>query len=227
MVILSASIIMIRNTLSIIFLLVLLSCQSQEANNQAAPDPAAQDTIAIAQAPQPAPLDSAYLIVPGKSIGQIQLNMPARQVNLILGKADSGDAAMGKALSFWLSKQATGQPQHYVAVYTVTDFGGKKDLPKVQQVQVTSPQFQTAKGIGTGKPLSAIRKHFSNIRPIAYYQNALQQQVYIYDDQEQGIAFEVALPDSLCTAVTIHPKGENMADIYLPLHPDITRLEQP
>ncbi|OKL41216.1 hypothetical protein A3841_15480 [Pontibacter flavimaris] len=157
-------------------------------------------------------------------MGHIKLGMAANAVHAILGKQDSGDAAMGKALSFWLSKQE-GEPQHYVAVYTVADFGGTDETPRVRQVQVTSPQFQTTDSIGTGKPLPEIRQKYGNLKPLAYFQNEQQQQVYIFDARQQGIAFEVTLPDSLCSAITIHPKGENVTKTYLPLHPDMTRLE--
>ncbi|MCX2741420.1 hypothetical protein [Pontibacter anaerobius] len=217
---------MMKHALYFILILCLLSCQSQDENRQAPPDPMATDTAATVQPPKPATPDSAYLIIPGESIGHIKLGMAAKTVSSILGKPDSGDAAMGKALSFWVSKQAN-EPQHYVAVYTVTDFGSEDETPRVQQVQVTSPQFLTTDSIGTGKSLPEIRQKYKKLKPLAYFRNEQQQQVYIYNDREQGIAFEITTSDSLCTAITIHPKGENVTDTYLPLHPDMTRLGRP
>ncbi|AKD02456.1 hypothetical protein PKOR_04140 [Pontibacter korlensis] len=206
---------------------MLLACQNQSSNNQLEPSSVPiPDTVVTAPPPKPNTPDSAYLIVPGKSIGHIRLGMSAETVTKRLGKPDSGDAAMGKALSFWIAKQPQ-EPRHYVAVYTVTDFDGRSEKPKVQQVQVTSPRFRTRNGIGTGMLLSEIRKQFNNLQPLAHYLNKQKQEVYIYDDQEQGIAFEVTVLDSLCTAITIHRKGENMTDVYLPLYPDITWLNQP
>ncbi|TPE45141.1 hypothetical protein [Pontibacter mangrovi] len=210
-----------KHTLYVILCLALLSCQNQEnQNEQTTPvtTPAPDTAAAVAQpAPPPTP-DPAYLIKPGESIGKIELGMPGTNLAKILGEPDSTDAAMGKALLFWVDGQ------EYVALYTVADFGGKDERPKVQQVQVTSPAFKTADGIGTGKALPEIRRTYSGLQPLAYYQNAQQQQVYIFDDRQQGIAFEVTLPDSTCTAITIHPKGESMTDAYLPLHPDMTRI---
>jgi len=220
-----------KHSLYFILALSLFACQTRNDSNQTEINtpPSTEtttDTTITAEQAEPVAPDSAYLIVPGQSIGQVELGMPAAAVNNILGKADSGDAAMGKALSFWVSKPGNG-PREYVAVYTVNNFDGSGDPPQVQQVQVTSPQFKTINGIGTGNTLPAIRKQFSSLRPLAYYTSQTNQQVYIYDDQAQGIAFEVTVADSLCTAITIHQQDTDVTGTYLPVHPDMTRLEQP
>lgn len=220
-----------KRSLYFILALSLFACQTRDNGNQTetSTPPSAidktTDTTTIVGPAQPATPDSAYLIVPGQSIGQVELGMSAAAVTNILGRADSGDAAMGKALSFWISKPGNG-PREYVAVYTVNDFDGSGDPPQVQQVQVTSPQFKTINGIGTGDALPEIRKQFNSLRPLAYYTNQKNQQVYIYDDQPQGIAFEIAVADSLCTAITVHQKGTDVTGTYLPVHPEMTRLGQ-
>jgi hypothetical protein len=183
------------------------------------------DTTAATPA-LPAPTDSAYLIVPGGSIGHINLGMPATELQDIMGKADNGDAAMGKSLQFWLSAD-TLRPRKYVAVYTVNDFDGSGNPPEVRQVQVTSPEFRTGSGLGPGSSLASIREQFRQLQPLAYYTNEAGQPVYIFDAQAQGIAFEVTVPDSISTAVTIHPKGADVTDTYLPIHPDMTWLRRP
>ena len=214
--------------LYIALLFSLLSCQPHENSKQAeSPNPAAPVADTTAAAPAlPAPPDSAYLIVPGGSIGRINLGMPATELQDIMGKADSGDAAMGKSLQFWLSKD-TQKPRQYVAIYTVNDFDGSGSPPEVRQVQVTSPDFRTGSGVGPGSTLAAIREQFRQLEPLAYYTNEAGRQVYIYDAQAQGIAFEVTVPDSISTAVTIHTKGADVTDTYLPIHPDMTRLRRP
>ena len=220
-----------KRILYFILALCLYACQSRDDSNktEAGSPPLAtettSDTTTVAESAQPAAPDSAYLIVPGQRIGKVELGMSAETLNNILGKADSGDAAMGKALSFWVSKPGNG-PREYLAVYTVNNFDGSGNPPQVQQVQVTSPQFTTANGISTGEVLSKIRKQFNSLKPMAYYTNEQNQQVYIYDDQPQGIAFEITVADRVCTAITIHSKGENVTGTYLPIHPDLTRLEQ-
>lgn len=217
-----------KHLLYIALLLGLFSCQSRDSSNRKEninPANPVADTTAAAPA-LPAPPDSAYLIVPGGSIGHIYLEMPATELQGIMGKADSGDAAMGKSLQFWLSKD-TLRPRQYVAIYTVNDFDGSGNPPEVRQVQVTSLEFRTEGGLGPGSSLAAIREQFRQLEPLAYYTNEAGQQVYIYDAQAQGIAFEVTVPDSISTAVTIHAKGADVTDTYLPIHPDMTRLRRP
>jgi hypothetical protein len=210
--------------LCIVFAFSLFSCQTHDNSTPPETNP---DTAAVSDAAapaKPAAPDSAFLIVPGDRIGQVALNMTSEQLSSTLGRADSGDAAMGKALMFWVSKGSSG-PRHYLAVYTVNDFKGEGSQPKVQQVQITSPQFRTANGIGTGMSLPEVRQQFGQLQPIGYYTDSRQQQVYIYDDRAQGIAFEVSVADSVCTAITVHQQGEDVTNIYLPIHPDMTRLK--
>ncbi|WP_439880432.1 hypothetical protein ACSX1A_14895 [Pontibacter sp. MBLB2868] len=213
-----------KHYLFFILAISLLACQPQ-VNNDLTEEtqPQAADTAALAPASTEAP-DSAFLIVPGESIGEINLLMPANELYSIMGKADSGDAAMGKSLQFWISNDPKGK-RSYVAAYTVNNFDGSGSPPKVQQIQVTASGYKTKSGIGTGDTFARVRKEFSNLRPLAYYTNQMKQQVYIYDDQPQGIAFEITIPDSTCTAITVHPKGENVTETYLPIHPDMTRLK--
>ncbi|WP_242920769.1 hypothetical protein [Pontibacter liquoris] len=214
----------------------LFSCQSRDADHagkQSQTHPAtvtATDSTrtqpASPESAPPAAPDSAFLIMPGQGIGHVRLEMPSAALTRILGKPDSGDAAMGKSLQFWISKGAN-QPRQYVAVYIVTNFNGRDETPKVQQVQVTSPQFKTSSGASTGQQLPEIRKQFGSLFPIAYYTNSRHQQVYIFDSQAQGIAFEVTVPDSTCTAITVHQPNTDVTETYLPVHPDMTRLKKP
>ena len=207
--------------LYLLFALALFSCQSNDTAETTVPE--AETTVT---ATEPAPPDSAYLIVPGKSIGHVQLGITSNELNSMLGKADSGDAAMGKALMFWLSKDDSGE-QDYLAVYTAADFSGANEgQHRVEQVQVTSPQFQTQNHISTGKTLGQIRQQFDGLQRLAYYTDSNKQQVYIYDDQAQGIAFEIPLSDSTCTAITVHNKGEDVTETYLPIHPDLVKLQE-
>ncbi|GHA67945.1 hypothetical protein GCM10007389_21620 [Pontibacter akesuensis] len=199
----------------------MTSCQDQASSNQAA-----TDTTAAVQTPEPQSLDSTYLIIPGEGIGKVNVGMPGEELTAALGDPDSTDAAMGKALLYWLSED-TAQPRHFLAIYTESDFGSDHPQPIVKQLQVTSPQFKTPDNISTGTSLSEIREHYPHLEPLAYYQNGAQQQVYIFDAQPEGIAFEVTLPDSILTAITVHEKGKDVSGNYLPLHPGMTLLKQP
>ncbi|NDK57537.1 hypothetical protein [Pontibacter fetidus] len=168
-------------------------------------------------------IDPSFLIVPGQRIGQISLGQTAEKINNTLGKADSGDAAMGKALSFWYGKGR--HKQNYVAVYFSRNFdGGPEDL-LARQIRVNSSSFKTPESIAPGSRIASIRQNYT-LKPIAYYSNPMQQQIYIYDDTAKGIAFEIATSDSSCVAITIHQKGENVTNSYLPVHPDMVRLKE-
>lgn len=209
-----------------ILTVTLFSCQSPTQENASIPDatPTNRDSVKTqAKSPPPAP-DTLYQIIPGQRIGQITVGETTQQVNLRLGQPDSGDAAMGKALAFWLSN-AAGEPRHYLAVYFTRSEG---DSPQMltRQIHVTSPRFSTKNKLHTGSSLKSIRSAFPSVQPIAYYTNDSQKQVYIFDARAEGIAFEIVTADSTCTAITVHEKGEDVTNTYLPLHPDITLLEK-
>lgn len=204
--------------------LCFASCQSQENSNATTTEPVGNDTATAALPPEPQAPDSAHLIVPGERIGPLTLNMPHTAISDAMGEPDSGNAAMGKSLQFWLNQ---GQPQDYLAVYIVNNFDGTGSPAKVKQIQVTSPNYKTSNGISTGSTMPAIREQFGSLNPIAYYTNKQNKKVYIFDDQAEGITFEVTPPDSTCVAITVHEKGKDITATYLPIHPDTTRLRQP
>ncbi|MCC9168358.1 hypothetical protein [Pontibacter harenae] len=204
--------------LYLMFALTLFSCQRNGT---------AENNVPESGTTAPAPPDSAYLIVPGNRVGHVQLGIPSNdELKSMLGKADSSNAAMGKALMFWLSTSGSGA-QDYLTVYTTADFSGANEGQHiVEQVQVTSPKFRTEGQIGTGKAFAQIRQQFPRLQPLAYYTNSNKQQVYLYDDVQLGITFEITLPDSTCNAITIHQKGEDVTETYLPLHPNIVKLPE-
>ncbi len=225
---------MVKPILYFILALALLSCESRKQADQPqepiATTKETNDTATIPAPSKPAPTavkpkpDSTYLIVPGKSIGQISLDETAEKVHSKLGQPDSGDAAMGKALSFWINPDER-KVRQYVAVYFVRNTKGTSEAMLAEQIQVSSPAFKTKGGLSTGSKLSNIRKEFK-LQPKGYYTNERQKQVYVYDDPEQGITFEVTTPDSTCTAIAIHKKGETISKTYLPIHPETVWLEE-
>lgn len=212
-----------------LFIVLLQSCSDKDSKRpenqlpeQAATNTPIPDTTSTPPQPivEKATPDSTFLIIPGLRIGQVSLGQTAEQVSNKLGKPDSGDAAMGKALSYWFGKN---RKSHVVAVYFSRSYtDGPEDNLLVQQVRVNSPTFKTPENISAGSSIATIRRHYT-IAPIAYYQ-AGQQRIYIFDDASKGIAFETAVPDSSCIAVTVHKAGEDVTNSYLPMHPDMTRL---
>jgi len=168
---------------------------------------------------------TAFQIIPGQRIGQVAVGENPEKVFEALGEADAGDAAMGKALSTWYS-QDSGQRRE-LNVYTVTKkTGTPQQTVGVEQVRITSPAYTVAEtDISVGSTLPQIRKHFPQARPIAYVEQE-QQKIIVYDAPAQGIAFEIAGPDSSCVGITVHPTGSGAADAYLPIHPNLVRLKQ-
>jgi hypothetical protein len=169
----------------------------------------------------------AYQIIPGQRIGQITLGDSPGQVQANLGTPDAGNAAMGKSLSTWYSK-GSGANRHQVNVYTVREkTGTPEETVGVRQVRITSPVFKLAnEGLKVGSTLPQIRNQFPEVTAIAYYAPKGKPAVYIYDATGQGIAFEIAGPDSVCVGITIHPKNASATDTYLPVHPELVYLQR-
>ena len=85
--------------------------------------------------------EAAWLIVPGKSIGQVTLEAPAQSL-AVLGKPDGGDAAMMKAWRIWYSRKKDNSmdSSRMLAVFTAMR---TQDTQYVKQIRVTSPRFRT------------------------------------------------------------------------------------
>jgi len=216
-----------QHILYILFLLTLIACNGKEqetehVSNNIEPAVTTADT-SVAEKPELARtvVDSAFLIVPGKQVGKVALGMTTEKVISLIGKPDSGDAAMGKALSFWISNSKR-RSYHYLAIFSSLS---RDEMPQhvVRQIQVTSPRFHTPANLSTGDPIAAIRSKLS-VLPVAYYLTDDQEKVYIFDDAANGIAFEVSAIDSLCTAITVHEPGKTVQQAYLPIHPDLVQL---
>ncbi|GAB2552401.1 putative periplasmic lipoprotein [Rufibacter soli] len=176
-----------------------------------------------------APLeDTAYLIIPGEQIGQLKLGDSPEKVQAALGKPDAGDAAMGKALSSWFSYQKDSTILHRVDVFTVREHTGMPDeTVGVNQIRITSPRFSLqGHQLQVGSTLANLRPQFPGIRPVAYYLGEEKKRVYVYDAPTQGIVFEINGSDSICVAISIHAKGQEIKGRYLPVHPNLVNLNE-
>ncbi|MCW3463383.1 hypothetical protein [Chitinophaga nivalis] len=161
----------------------------------------------------------AWLIVPGKSVGQIQLEAPAQSLE-VLGKPDAGDAAMMKAWRIWYSrrKDKTIDSAHVLAVFTAMR---TQDTQYVKQIRVTSPRFRTDRKVGAGSTIAAIKKAYPAIKLVKIYESANKaRRIWVYDDNAAGIAFETSNTRSskpVCNMVVVHDPGEPAAG-YLDYH---------
>jgi hypothetical protein len=166
-------------------------------------------------------------IAAGKSIGYVSIGEKMELVTAELGTPDDGDAAMGKALSIWRSKpsgKGADTVSHTITIFSTTNFGDKDEVPRVQNVRITSPFFKTAEMIKCGSTLAFIKLQYPAVKkPIAAYTDeASGEEITIYDDQKQGISFEVN-PEGKCVAIGVHKPGKKITDTYLPMFPDLKK----
>lgn len=153
-------------------------------------------------------VDTAWLIIPGKSIGKTKVNEDADLVFKNLGKPDGGDAAMGKAVAIWYGNHdSTG---HSTSIYTTRDIGNNP-LALIRQIRVTSPVFKTSEGLGAASDLSDIEKIFDLKMAEKFSDSGKQYEVY---DTKEGIAFEIG-PNKKCVAVIVHEAGKTIPGTYL------------
>jgi hypothetical protein len=95
------------------------------------------------------------------------------------------------------------------SLYIFSIANGPRDIqPRsgvtIQLIRVTSPWYRTANGISTGLTLSQVLRRFPEAR-------STDQSLNLYDDANQGIAFEFAgrvTSKSPCIAIMVHPAGE-------------------
>jgi hypothetical protein len=161
------------------------------------------------------------LIVAGKSIGKINLGMNDSLLGVVLGKADMSDAAMGKAWLTWYGKK----PDEHNNKTELNIFTSYKDTSMrekvVQQVRTTSSFFSTASGLHVYSSLQDIKKQFPQLKKAATYNDSSSRTIIIYDEQQQGIAFEMAPANQqeICTGIIIHEPGIKVTQTYISLHP--------
>lgn len=169
----------------------------------------------------PAMAQTAWRIEPGKYIGNTQIGTTVDTLATLLGPADGGDAAMGKAWGIWYShrKDKSIDSSRYLAVYSVREEMNGGEAMVIKQVRVNTPSFKTAKGLKVGSSYIEIKKLFPAIKTVAQYQDKLKKKkITLYDVKSEGIAFEMTTEKGgrqVCTAITVHPAGESIATYVL------------
>ncbi|SJZ98891.1 hypothetical protein SAMN04488128_102175 [Chitinophaga eiseniae] len=161
----------------------------------------------------------AWKIVPGESIGQVKLEMPANEL-ASLGKPDTGDAAMMKAWRIWYGRRKGGAVDS-AAVLAVFTAMRTQDTQYVKEIRVTSRRFRTAEKVGAGSTMTAIRKAYPGLKLVKVYAaKNKSRRIEVYDDEKLGIAFETANARSrraLCSMVVVHTPGDPPGS-YLDYH---------
>lgn len=156
------------------------------------------------------------LIIPGERIGKAVLNTNADSIEILFGKPDMSDAAMGKAWLTWYGKKRDEHNNKTeLDIYTAYKDTSMREK-SVQQIRTTSSYFNTDNNIHVYSSLNEIKKAYPQAHKIQ--QSAADAKKFVvYDDVQNGIAFEVVNTNEkkLCTAIFVHLKGKKVTDIYI------------
>ncbi|WP_146198712.1 hypothetical protein [Pararcticibacter amylolyticus] len=180
----------------IMLLPVLFSC-----NNPAGKSAAGSGTTDSAEIN--GKISPGQLIIPGEGIAHLTIGLPVDSAVARLGRPDSSDAAMGSALMAWYSKDAN---RYRTAIFARRNMGNE-DVSRIKMIMVNSPWFKTKDGISTGTALAAIEKNYS----LKHVDNAStrQKRVQVFDDINNGIAFDIDSGSKKCIAITVHAAGDS------------------
>jgi len=152
-----------------------------------------------------------FLIVPGRSIGQTHLGRDGDKIVKRLPSPTIFEHHMMQSNLVWVSRPTAGHRQETLYLHRVNN--GVLDPPgpgeavsgeAVDAIRVTSPQFRTRGGIGSGSLLRQILRRFPHSQPVDGDRT-------VYADSVRGIAFEFrrkAIADARCIAVTVFPVGD-------------------
>jgi hypothetical protein len=194
----------------------LAACQSSNKTDEPTTD-------SVTQVSTPAQVaDERFLVVAGHCVGEISLGEDMEQVGKKLGKADAGDAAMGKAWGIWYSNDSTAKHRNEIAVYSSYRDTSMR-IKDVKQIRVTSNKFKTKDGLATGNTLEATRLKFPEIEKLSAYLNENKDTVTVYDAKKDGIGFEFLKGKSI--SLTVHQVNIPVNATYLTLHPEWKLIE--
>ncbi|MGY3052495.1 hypothetical protein ACVWYG_000685 [Pedobacter sp. UYEF25] len=202
--------------LGIVGIFALAGCNSAKYDNTGK-----DSTKAVAEGPGKI-LDEKYLIVPGKSIGQISLGDSLQKVNRLLGNADAGDAAMGKAWAIWYAKDPTTTQTSEFCIFTSYRDSAMSDKD-VKEIRATSILYKTQDGFGVDRNFQDTKSKFSGLKEVSKYLDEKQDTIAIYDDASSGIGFEFKKGKSI--AVSIHKPNRPIQSDYLSPNPKWKKIE--
>lgn len=162
-------------------------------------------------------IDERFLVVAGRSIGEINLGEDMEGVGKKLGRPNAGDAAMGKAWGIWYSDDSTAKRRNEIAVYSSYRDTSMR-VKDVKQIRITSNKFKTKDGLATGSTLEDVKSKFPTIKKLSAYLNEDKDTVAVYDAKKDGIGFEFLKGKSI--ALTVHQVNIPVNATYLTLHPE-------
>jgi hypothetical protein len=151
------------------------------------------------------------LIVPGKSVGKTHLGPNGTAYLKDLPKPNASDPGMSQNRLIWISGKAPEMNTLFIHTVSNGVIDAKPaDGVTIDEIRITSKQFETREEIKCGNTLAEIRKVFPEIQPSADSAGS------IYQDAAHGIAFEfaeAAKDDSFCIAITVFaPNAARITD---------------
>ncbi|MFA6086343.1 hypothetical protein [Mucilaginibacter sp.] len=159
------------------------------------------------------PITAKQLIIPGKSIGQTNVDESMETVFERFGRPDSSAAAMGSSLAVWYDNHNKAGDK--TSVFARHNYNGNNEVfQHVRKILVTSPYFRTAEGIGCGSTLSQIHKYYTLTKSNSYKEKG--KPIDVYSDVAKGISFEIDPALDKCVAVLVHkPNDEGSTNINM------------
>lgn len=155
------------------------------------------------------------LVRAGEAIGRFQIKQEIEDAGIfgVLGKADSGDAAMCKSWSMWyLDKRA---PIKEFDVYAACD--PDLDMKKsIKILRLANVRFSMENGISNSSSIDRLKESFPKALILENIESTSSEFVTLIDDVSSGVAFEIT--DNKIAAVLIHQSGEELMNTYLPFY---------
>lgn len=153
-------------------------------------------------------------IIPGKRLGSIILNKNATAVLDSLGKPDSGDAAMGKAISTW----GKGDDD-LLTLYTTTQMG-VENFSRIKAIRSLSKDFKTEDNLGVSSSIEALKRYY-RLDPAGKF--TFDGKHYFLYTTHKGIAFEIGM-NQKCHGILLYPINAEPETFYLSIYPDFKSL---
>ncbi|MFI8377635.1 hypothetical protein [Leeuwenhoekiella sp. NPDC079379] len=187
--------------------LCILSCKNTEEEKIVDNLPESKKTTIKTNENQQEKISDSYFIIPGNKLGSIRLNSTIAAVYDSLGTPTSGDAAMQKSLSMWLSRTDV------LTIFSAND-PNTSDGHIIKLVRSTTPNFKTKDGIGKGSSMAYIKENFKIEKVGSFTENNSDFDLYA---TQEGISFEFN-SENICTGIIIHNLEIQSGITYLPIY---------
>ncbi len=150
-------------------------------------------------------------ILPGIAVGGILIGESSTSLIEKKGMPDSSDAGMNKMYHEWLTKPTMKDADSIATsfkTFSVTGGNSAKDTAShIKRIRVTSPMYKTAMQVKVGNTLAYLKLQYPSLKkPLAKTEIANGETIEVYDNTEEGIAFEIV--NNKCVAIIVHGKGQ-------------------